>query len=270
MIKRKENFDLNIGDIYMYETDRLSFWKDKQVQLYKLRDVFQEIILSNKDTEPVFDLDNLTEEQKQDPYYIRQIKEYDDTYNDIQRSLLLGYFIIKFKCYEYGDDIYIRKEQKYFDYFFALKLRQYRESIKDIRGFFKYQLSLNFRNNRKKFRQFVEDLLLQYENVLLQDKVTSVAKDLIASEEFDSKIKNLKSEHSINNNSEIHTKRIVISKGHEGEQSNELLFEVYNENDIEKIFLFLINGFISASTPFETFKRCFIKSETKHSKVNLA
>ncbi|WP_281989490.1 hypothetical protein [Aquimarina aggregata] len=78
--------------------------------------------------------------------------------------------------YTHIKDITITSNHTDFDYWFALKLRQYQMKLKSISAFLNYHLSYSFRNNRSKFNNFLELVLLQYQDIFFNKKLTKTVK----------------------------------------------------------------------------------------------
>ncbi len=64
-----------------------------------------------------------------------------------------------------------------FDYWFALKLRQYQMGLKNIFKFLDHHLAQSFNNDRKQFNEFLKLTLLQYEKIFFNKKVSRIVKD---------------------------------------------------------------------------------------------
>jgi hypothetical protein len=95
---------------------------------------------------------------------------------NLEQLVALNYFFSRDDLYEYNHDILISKEDKDFDYWFALKLRQYDLALKYLNEFLKHHLENTFSEQTSSFQDFLELLLLQYQDTLLSERVCLLTK----------------------------------------------------------------------------------------------
>ncbi len=71
----------------------------------------------------------------------------------------------------------ITKKSPDFDFWFALKLRQYQMELKQIPVFLNYHLKSSFNNDNKAFSEFLKLIILQYKKVFFNKKVSKKVKE---------------------------------------------------------------------------------------------
>ncbi len=71
----------------------------------------------------------------------------------------------------------ITKKSSDFDFWFALKLRQYQMELKQIPIFLNYHLKNSFNNDNKAFGEFLKLIILQYKKVFFNKRVSKKVKD---------------------------------------------------------------------------------------------
>jgi len=70
----------------------------------------------------------------------------------------------------------VTQESPEFDYWFALKLRQYQMNLKRICEFLNYHLCKSFDNDKELYNEFLMILLLQYGKIFFKKKVSKITK----------------------------------------------------------------------------------------------
>jgi hypothetical protein len=81
--------------------------------------------------------------------------------------------------FSYAYPIEVDKDDNYFDYWFSLKLAHYKNDLGKIVDFINFQLNLNFNNDKEKFIEFLELILLQHNN-FIDDRINKVCNNWIA------------------------------------------------------------------------------------------
>ncbi|WP_027393526.1 hypothetical protein [Aquimarina latercula] len=147
-------------------------------------------------------------------------------------------------------NITITSKHTDFDYWFALKLRQYQMSLKNIPKFLDYHLSKSFNNDKKHFNEFLKLTLLQYQKIFFNKKVSKMVKNYLNT--------NLVSiKHTFQNNKPRKPKtnyQTLILKGYQNDTSfikNNIVYFV----DI--LYTLKKENFIHKKTSFESFKNIF-------------
>lgn len=137
-----ELLEIDIADIYHY-----TYWID----LENLSDDLARKILDKIDaiipqkSDPVISYKErvLSEDKKFEDYYNRRIDRYINT-DTIQKRYQVGYFFFGDDMYQYQTSIILTPEDREFDFFFALKLRQYGSGLIYIPAFLQYHLEKSF------------------------------------------------------------------------------------------------------------------------------
>ncbi|WP_299244156.1 hypothetical protein [uncultured Aquimarina sp.] len=141
-------------------------------------------------------------------------------------------------------------ESSDFDYWFALKLRQYQIRLKDISRFLTYHLYNSFNNDKKLFYEFLKMTLLQYEKIFFNKKVSKMVKKYFNSALF----------------SIEHTFCKTVPRKPKTDYNTLLLKSYQNEVFFFKKNIVVVmdvwsalkkDNFISKETSFESFKNIF-------------
>jgi len=171
-----EYFDLDTGDIWMFEKEYF-FIANKDFELARWINIKIEEIKVEK-SEPDFgsDLyDHGTEDDKD--YYSREMNRYLKYSVDPEGIFVLDFFFHNHNCYSYSSSLIIEKDQVSYDtfqFFFALKLRQYQYSLVNVEKFLAYQKKTNFKNDVKLFSDFLILLLKQYPDLFFKELIELV------------------------------------------------------------------------------------------------
>ncbi|WP_438710250.1 hypothetical protein ACSTS3_14345 [Aquimarina muelleri] len=136
-----------------------------------------------------------------------------------------------------------------FDYWFALKLRQYQIGLKYIYTFLNYHLANSFNNNIKKFNEFLELVILQYENIFFNKNVSKVIKKYKKKELIQKRIS-----HDIKVRKPKTTYNTFLLKNLQT-NSNYIRDNIVDFMDIWS--LLKKESFIDKNTSFENFKAIF-------------
>ena len=148
----------------------------------------------------------------------------------------------------------ITKESKDFDYWFALKLRQYQMRLKDISDFLNYHLSRSFHSNKKAYSEFLKMVLLQYEKVFFNKNVSKIVKRYFKTilTSIKRKLRNTKLRKPKTNYQTLFLKAC---------QNNSSYLKKNIVNFMDVWLALKKENFIHTQTPFENFKNIF-KSRT--------
>lgn len=114
-------------------------------------------------------------------YYERKVNQFIQACKDIEELYAIDFFFSRNDCYEYNYNIVIDSTQEDFEFWFALKLRQYNDKIIKLDDFLNYQLEKSFDNNFKSFSKFLHLTLRQYKNEFLESNVIETAQEWIDS-----------------------------------------------------------------------------------------
>ncbi len=179
-----ENFEINTLDIWPYESSQFLNEKRTSEQIKRIKTDLEFLIVNtrreqilNKKPKTIFpfvtaeDYDNGTNKQ----YWGRYINEIFAAVTLFDR-IKLGYFNVidsngVDSMFSYEQDIMIDPNNDEFDYWFALKLSQYETGIKYVFEFLDYQHQEVFKSDVSSFCEFLEDVILQFKDDFLDEKV---------------------------------------------------------------------------------------------------
>lgn len=244
-------FSIDIGDIWSFES---GLFLDNGDNLKLLESSIEKI--RNKTIErgrPSVTYDHSQYSDDMIRYYSGKVERFLNA-KDLKALVSLGYFVSRDDLYQYGQHIIITKEDPDFDYWFALKLRQYDLSLKHLNDFLNYHLENSFENNKFEFKEFLELILLQYENLLIPQRVNQLVQKFMNSvlhldpKKEESKIppKTNKRPRSIGN---FYSFKLTAL------QSNPSYF-ITRKHEIKEIFQDLIDyGFIKEKSSFAVFEK---------------
>jgi hypothetical protein len=176
--------EINIFDIWQYERQCFLSSKTDQEHMQKLTTKIQNKIYSyyetkkpisesqpNKIVEPV-------SRKEGDKYFTKNKNEWNNRVSKGLKELIyLDYFLFKNAFFEYNYDIVIDIKDEDFNYWFCLKLRQYQSNIVKLYDFLNYQFKLNFNEEIKKLKVFLNFIFIQEEQVLFNQKFVSIVED---------------------------------------------------------------------------------------------
>jgi hypothetical protein len=176
-------FDINTIDIWSFEADQFLSQKRTDEQIMKVKSALEHQIMVSRGEQIVQNLpvtitpivtiteyDNGTNAE----YWVRHVREILNT-KTISDRVNLGYFNV----FDSGLDSFFSLEQnilidnknEQYDFWFALKLSQYVSGIKYIPEFLNYQLQEVFNSDISAFCEFLEEVILQYQDEFINEKV---------------------------------------------------------------------------------------------------
>jgi hypothetical protein len=171
----KEYYDLNTSDIWYFE--RLYFINvEKNIDLgQRIINEIQSLVISNN--KPVYEIaiDEGDEEVKRKHSRDRN-KIFENLFSP-DKMFELEFFFHFNTCYEYYADIIINKdsmEESLFQFFFALKLRQYQFALIQTENFLTHQLKSNFKSRKESYCKFLTILFRQYSAFFSEDLITTL------------------------------------------------------------------------------------------------
>jgi len=233
-------YTIDLGDIWEYERDQFLTGGSDEILAQKILDLAQQCII--KRGQPSFGKETLSIDSK---YYDRNVFDYINA--DLMKKYLLEYFINKFNCYEYNQCILITKIEDEYDFFFALKLRQYSDDLFKVHDFLRYHLINTYSNEVRSFIKYLSISIHQYDYLFKKGLKKQV-------KEFISKLENADADNSTFDNI-VHDKSDQIvkikSKGLSGKKNKitaqkskiwsgtneqlDILFKFANNNLFRKI-----------------------------------
>ena len=170
-------YEIDLADIWIFEREEFIAGNTENRQAQRILDLIQTYIVKYAD--PCFGKEIIKDSHD---YYFKNLYEYNDA--DLKGRYYLESFFLNFKCYEYRQSIILSREEIDFNYFFALKLKQYKDNLFEVENFLKYQFTeKNQGQNLSDFRIFIETMILQY-STMFADKLNTHLKKLLADGEL--------------------------------------------------------------------------------------
>ena len=155
-------FEINSSDIWLFES---CFYleeekNDKHIStlLLKLEDLIRREYLnpspSSKNKVVPFTSESRYESGEHKEYFKRHVDE-NRLIKSVEDRVRAGFFIFKNNIFQYHQDILISRSDSSFDYWFALKLRQYNLKSKQMILFLENTLDNSFHDNEEEFINFI-------------------------------------------------------------------------------------------------------------------
>lgn len=170
-------FDIDIADIWQYEQELFLSGKSSKDLARYIIDKAQQLITKEGEESFAINLDN--EDERDRKYNERHLEDYKNASNTLEGRYEINYFINKDLCFEYDQQLMVKPVHSDFDFWFALKLRQYDFKLNKIKGFLNYQLKVNFLNDRFAFKDFLQIIFRQFYSVIFNFGVMATVHDWV-------------------------------------------------------------------------------------------
>ena len=171
-------YDINLVDIWLYEQSLFLSDKTSDDLAKKIIDKVEAIIIiEGKAAFGINYRDNKDEKIRM--YYDRNKREHGEAYKILKERFRLDFFFNKYSCFQYDEPIIINSENIDFDFWFALKIRQYNSKTLSLIKFLDSQLVTNFNNDIKVFISFLKFGILKDQSEILLDEVKVAIDDWI-------------------------------------------------------------------------------------------
>lgn len=185
--------DVNTIDIWTFEANQYLNEKRTDEHIIKVKSALEhQIVMSRRDQinkkltvtiNPIVTIDDYDNGTNRD-YWVRHVREILGT-KTIRDRVNLGYFNVfdagLDSFFSLEQSILIDKENDQLDFWFALKLSQYKSGIKHIPDFLNYQMQEMFHLDADAFCEFLEEVILQYKDEFIDEKVLQKAEKWIES-----------------------------------------------------------------------------------------
>lgn len=175
--------DVNTIDIWTFESNQYLSKKRTDEQIIKVKSALElQIVISRREQinkklpvtinaiVTIDDYDNGTNKD----YWVRHVREILNA-ETISDRVNLGYFNVfdagLDSFFSFEQYILIDKENDQYDFWFALKLSQFKTRIKHISDFLNYQMQEVFNLDTDAFCEFLEEVILQYKDEFIDEKV---------------------------------------------------------------------------------------------------
>ena len=167
-------YDIDIADIWQYE-QKLFLSGKSSIELGKyIIDKAEQLIFKEGKESFTIKLDSNNEKDRK--YYERNLEDYKTATKTLESRFELNYFINKGLCFEFDQQLIVKPVQSDFDFWFALKLRQYDFKLKKVKEFLDYQLENNF-SDYFDFREFLRLISMQFYSAVLNMGVMATVSD---------------------------------------------------------------------------------------------
>ena len=161
-------FDIDIADIWQYEQNLFLSDRSSDDLAKKIINKAEEVIIKEGEESFTVDLDDAESRA----YYERNLNEYRESSKSLKGRYNTDFFFNKQVCYQYDQHIMVSQGSPDFDFWFALKLRQYDSKLIEIKHFLEFHLDDKFDNDSSKFIDFLKLLIKQYQDIIFDNKIT--------------------------------------------------------------------------------------------------
>ena len=171
-------YEIHTADIWSYERAVFLDGKSTEDIAREVLDKIQPVICER--AKPVLGIERYNRgDAEYRRYYQRNVNTFIKSIGNLEELYRIDYFFFKDQLYQYDYDIIMNPGDRDFEFWFALKLRQYDGNIFSIADFLTYQLTKNFEGNTKDFLQLLKLTLRQYRGKLLSEKVVETVSEWI-------------------------------------------------------------------------------------------
>jgi hypothetical protein len=185
-------YEINTNDIWAFEAYQYLINKRSDDQIDHLKNILEQQILKTRreqiqlsetiTIEPfvtLADYDNNTKEE----YWVRHVNEIREA-KSLRDQVNLGYFNVLDNgldsFFSLKEEITIDRKNDDFDLWFVLKLGQYKDGLKYLNEFLKYQFEESFQSNIEEYTTFLHILMKQYKNEFLNDDLIELTNEWIS------------------------------------------------------------------------------------------
>lgn len=161
-------YDIEIADIWQYEQNEFLSDKSSDDLAKKIINKAEEVIIKEGEESFTVDLNDV----KSRAYYERNLNEYRESSNTLKGRYNNIFFFNKQVCYQYDQNIIVTQESLDFDFWFALKLRQYDSKLTEVKNFLEYQLERAFNKDLVRFIDFLKLEMKQFSDTIFNDRIT--------------------------------------------------------------------------------------------------
>lgn len=190
-------YDIDTNDIWPFEAHHFLIGNRPDEQILHLKNILEAQIIKTRQEQKqlnktvtilpfvtVADYDNNTNKD----LWLEHVQDFEMA-KCLRDHVRLDYFSFVDKrldsCFFLKQDIIIPRINYYFDFWFALKLGQYKDGVKYISNFLNYQKSKNFELDSYAFCEFLEDVILQYKDEFIDEKVCARTEKWIVSQKIE-------------------------------------------------------------------------------------
>jgi hypothetical protein len=234
-------YDIEIADIWQYEQNEFLGDRSSDDLAKKIINKAEEVIIKEGEESFTVDLDNADSRA----YYERNLNECRESSNTLKGRYKINFFFNKHICYQYDQHIIVTKENPDFDFWFALKLRQYDSRLIEISNYLDFQKQTNFNKDIARINDFLKVVTMQFKDELISDRVVGIVEDWI--ENHSEISKDEKEVHSVDDRIILRikydsSKLLEVFKPYFDEKEHEKLNSLLTENEIKDKICFKSNA----------------------------
>ncbi|MGD1847961.1 MAG: hypothetical protein ACFB10_21420 [Salibacteraceae bacterium] len=169
-------YEINTSDVWYFEQQAFFNTPTEEGHVRGVLGSLQKV-LRNKVRPIRYQSDFTTEESQR--YFNRKRQQYLDSWPDIEQAMRMDFFVEQGKLYDYNQPVILQPDWVDFDWWFAMKLRQYHLKQVAIPDFLSFQLDRSFTGNQQNFKRFLVLLLRQYQPQFFSETLTLTIQDWI-------------------------------------------------------------------------------------------
>ena len=163
-------YEIDSGDIYEYERQRMlsevEFGIYQEDLAEKILDTLEILILKKNKPFTIYNFDG-----GDNSYYLRYENQYKNHKNSIKGRFKIGFFPNVNSFYDLNSKIKFSKDDSYYLFFFALKLRQYETDSEHLFDFLNYQKKNNY---HKQSELLKETLIKIIQHPFIPETITAI------------------------------------------------------------------------------------------------
>ena len=185
-------YEINTNDIWAFEVYQYLINKRSDDQIYHLKNILEQQILTTRREQiqlketititpfvTLADYDNNTKKE----YWVRHVNEIYEA-KSLTEQVKLGFFNVidngLDSFFSLNQDILIEQDNKGYDFWYALKLGQYKYGLKYLNDFLTHNLQNMFKSDIEEYSTFLRVLMKQYKNEILNDDLIELTSDWIS------------------------------------------------------------------------------------------
>jgi len=186
------DYTIDTIDIWPYEAEQFLSENRSDEHILHLKSIIETLIIKTRKEqiqlnktitiEPFVTVDDYDNDSNKE-YWLRHVKEFKNA-TSLKDQVRLHYFNILDKgidsFFSLKQEIIIDRKNDDFDFWFALKLGQYKVGLKYLNKFLKYQFEESFQSNIKNYKSFLHILMKQYKNEILNDDIIELTNEWLS------------------------------------------------------------------------------------------
>jgi hypothetical protein len=186
------DYTIDTIDIWPYEAEQFLSENRSDEHILHLKSIIETLIIKTRKEqiqlnktitiEPFVTVDDYDNDSNKE-YWLRHVKEFKNA-RSLKDQVRLHYFNILDKgidsFFSLKQEIIIDRKNDDFDFWFALKLGQYKVGLKYLNEFLKYQFEESFQSNIENYKSFLHILMKQYKNEFLNEDIIELTNEWLS------------------------------------------------------------------------------------------